>query len=581
MYNFSFTAYDELGNNYVFDKKKTENGILLTLKKENIKELSNICALESFTEATVGDSGYYLMPRTLHQTGDIITEFIPREDVVHNQVGPIMAYSGFKKGELCYLIRPERTYRLGYRLTVREGKYTLGITFGVGEDYIGEGETHPREDISIEIIPLGTDADYNDIAKREREIRLERGEIEPLSEKYKREAVKYAGSYPLVRLRCGWKPAPSPVEHQTPENEPPMHVACTFKRVRELADEFKRQGIEGAELQLVGWNRKGHDGRWPQMFPVEPELGGEEELIATGKHLKALGYRFSLHENAVDTYEIADCFSWDDVTKNKKGEYNKINVYSSGMAYNLCPTVQIKNVKERSPRILSLGVNGVHYIDEISLFQPWVCHNEKHPLHFKASLDKVNEVMKLAREIYGAFSSEGVADFSISNLDYGLYTTFGTTFSKTTVPVADKYVCAFEVTYHGIVLYNSISSTVNYPLKNPEDRLALIMRGGKPSIYFYSKFMSGGATNWMGEVDFTCDGEEDMRRSVALVKQACDDFKPLRHLQTAYIDRYDYPEEGIEVATYSNGTRLVGNFTPYEKSFEGRQIPPFDYLLFA
>jgi hypothetical protein len=36
---------------------------------------------------------------------------------------------------------------------------------------------------------------------------------------------------------------------------------------------FKR-----AQLCLVGWNQKGHDGRWPQIFPVEEALGGEEKL---------------------------------------------------------------------------------------------------------------------------------------------------------------------------------------------------------------------------------------------------------------------------------------------------------------
>ena len=52
-----------------------------------------------------------------------------------------------------------------------------------------------------------------------------------------------------------------------------MRAACTFRRVRELADECKAQGLEGAEFQLVGWNLRGHDGRWPQAFPVEEALG--------------------------------------------------------------------------------------------------------------------------------------------------------------------------------------------------------------------------------------------------------------------------------------------------------------------
>lgn len=81
-----------------------------------------------------------------------------------------------------------------------------------------------------------------------------------------------------VRVRQGWKPVPSPVENQTPETEPPVHAACTFDRVCDIVDEFKKHGIPEAEFCLVGWNIGGHDGRFPQIFPVEPKLGGAENL---------------------------------------------------------------------------------------------------------------------------------------------------------------------------------------------------------------------------------------------------------------------------------------------------------------
>ena len=42
-----------------------------------------------------------------------------------------------------------------------------------------------------------------------------------------------------------------------------MCVPCLLGLEGPIADELKRQGVEGAELQLVGWNRSGHDGRFP------------------------------------------------------------------------------------------------------------------------------------------------------------------------------------------------------------------------------------------------------------------------------------------------------------------------------
>ena len=76
-----------------------------------------------------------------------------------------------------------------------------------------------------------------------------------------------------------------------PENEPEMHVASTFRDVSDLLDEFHKRGIDEAEFCLVGWNKSGHDGRWPQAFPVEEKLGGEEELRKLTEKAKRMGFR--------------------------------------------------------------------------------------------------------------------------------------------------------------------------------------------------------------------------------------------------------------------------------------------------
>ena len=39
-----------------------------------------------------------------------------------------------------------------------------------------------------------------------------------------------------------------------------------------------------------------------------------------------------------------------------------------------------------------------------------------------------------------------------------------------------------------------------------------VMRGGKATMYFYSKFRTGGEKNWMGENDLTCENDEALRR---------------------------------------------------------------------
>ena len=122
-----------------------------------------------------------------------------------------------------------------------------------------------------------------------------------------------------MRIRLAWQPVPSPGEEQTDENEPPLHVAMTFDQVSDFIDRMKASGVEKAEICLVGWNISGHDGRWPQIFPVEPKLGGEERLRALISHAKEIGYNICCHTNTTDSYSIADNYSPEITRKNRDG----------------------------------------------------------------------------------------------------------------------------------------------------------------------------------------------------------------------------------------------------------------------
>ena len=98
--------------------------------------------------------------------------------------------------------------------------------------------------ISLIKVDLGNEADYSDMANYYREYQLKRGACIPLKERVK----------------------------GNPELE--MKVACTFERVKDIVVELKNAGVDKAQFCLIGWNKSGHDGRYPQLFPVEEKLGG-------------------------------------------------------------------------------------------------------------------------------------------------------------------------------------------------------------------------------------------------------------------------------------------------------------------
>ena len=88
-----------------------------------------------------------------------------------------------------------------------------------------------------------------------RDLRIARGEIEPMSERMKRyPALVNALKSPEIRIRLAVKwPFPCEVLHQTPENEPEVHVFCTFDDCKKIIDQFKAAGIEHLNICLVGW----------------------------------------------------------------------------------------------------------------------------------------------------------------------------------------------------------------------------------------------------------------------------------------------------------------------------------------
>lgn len=169
-------------------------------------------------------------------------------------------------------------------------------------------------------------------------------------------------------------------------------------------------------------------------------------------------------------------------------------------------------------------------------------------------------------------------DFALKELDFGLYVSLGDGMGKTQIPVTQTLVPFFELTYHGILLYNPTSPTVNYPIKTPADKLTFRMRGGRPSFYIHSKFRYG-EPNWMGDVDLVASDNASLNNAAQVIADSIRENEDLRDLQLVYMQDYQVLENGIEIVTYADGTRMIGNFNRQEQIYEGHCLPPFGYVV--
>ena len=516
--------------------------------------------------ANTSDSGYLVLPRGVGNQDYSLFYFNRQKENFESRIAESnMPFFGIKTEQQTVLaIVTGMPYDYTLNISLKNGKYRVYPVFKL------DGES-PYEDLKIEYFYLtGDDANYSGMARRYRRYKLDKGEIVPLSVRMQtNEALSYAANSVMIRIRCGWKPAPPQVLHQTPENEPPMHVACDFNRVGNLLDELKTQGVDKAEICLVGWNVKGHDGRWPQAFPVCQELGGEETLKQLILKAQKLGYQITCHTNHTDQYDIADWYNPENTRRNRAGKpVINANGWSGGEMFDLCPGIGLKQAEQVLPKVADLGFRGIHYIDVLGTVYPRKCYHPAHFVNSKKAVECAKKMCIRAKELFGGISSEGAYDFLAPYLDYGLYISY----SRETGGLCHKPIPFWQLVYHGTVLSNPYTDTVNSSFKDKEIQLKLIEYGGRPTFYFYSAFMDNG-NNWMGAVDAKCDNETELAASVSKIKQSYEEYKKLRYLQTAFMEKHEETEDNAFVITYSNGAILKVDYNKghYELIEEGKR----------
>lgn len=544
----------ENGSNEIIDVKINEQQGKFTasIPKETIskKTVKYIDFLPDYLTAESTDSGYMVVTTGIHE-GNFICYFKERSDIEYITNFPMMPIFGMKKGnESILAIVSGMACDFKLVVGVKGGKHYLYPRFYLDGDVV-------YEDIVVEYIQLHG-AGYSEMARYYRNYQLSRGACVPLKERAANNPVlRNVVEGVEVRIRHGWKPSPSPVLYQTPENEPPMKVACDFKRVSEIVKEFKRQGIDKAEFCLVGWNSKGHDGRFPQHFPVEEALGGQEQLEEVVRAAKQLGYNMVCHTNSTCAYECADCFDEDFLLKMKDGSFMKGGSLSGGQRYYMCPRCAYERFAVTDlPRVAQLGFEGLHYIDVLTAEPAKNCYDKNHPVNRKQCVEWYNLTAKMSKELFGGFASEGPYDFLCSNTDYILYTTI--VGKNNNNLIFDEKIPFWQLVYHGIILSNPGSDTVNYTLKGKKEQLKVIECGGRPLMYYYSKF--GETKNWMGDIDLTCDTDEDLVKSVAYVRKAYEEYRKLSYLQYEYMEKHEKLSDNVYMVTYSDGTTITVDY---------------------
>lgn len=580
------------------------NGDILTvnvpsagIKEEGEARFKSIRLLPCFGAAKEGDKGYLVIPRGV----GFLCHFNGKKPAEH-----LLPVYGFNTGNmpLFGMVRDKSGFagiitsgQFDGKLCVStkwafQGQYAVGPVFTL-RSFVKENRL--SDDLTVQYHFLAAkEATWLGIAKRYREYNAEYRQIQPLRDRVKNAPeLAYSAQALEVRMRMGVKPVPTPVLEQTPENEPAIRVFLTYKKLRDIFDEFHKQGIDKSEFCVVGWHSGGHDGRFPQLFPVEEAFGGEEELRKAIAYGQSLGYQIVSHDLYDDSYRISKDWDEKNVRKKPDGQYVKGPKYAGGQSYKICRIPAYELFAKRDvPRVRELGFKGAHYNDVLSILGPTPCYDPMHPATLRQDAEASNKILALCKETFGAVQSEGPLDFTAPVLDRVLYITIhlaaiSSEFvfdplkksSGIELPYVDEMVPLYPAVYHGTLLYNIWNDCVNTEPGN-NFYLKNIEYGGMPVAYFYGHFWLDPTKNWLGDRDLHYDNKEGLQNAVAGLRHVYDDLQELKHLQMEFIEGHNQLAEGVFETVYGNGQSVVVNYTknPFHIS-SGIVVESHGYLL--
>ena len=553
-----------------------ERHLHLCIEPSALEGVARVVVTPSFARANDGEEGYFVAEDGLLYG----FKHAGMQEFKRDAKNLRMSMSCLKTERSAYLaIAKSLQFESIQTYRHKDGKYTFSYDYDISK-------CGAYEPLVIDFYPMPKgEENYSAMARRYREYLIESNQMpQMLKERVKdNEHLAYAATAPEIRIRQGWKPVPTPVEHQTLENEPEMRVAATFDQVKDIVDELKRQGVEKAQLCLVGWNHKGHDGRYPTVFPVEPSLGGEEKLRECIKYAQENGYRIVGHTNRTDCYEISsDWNNGADAAKNPDGSLQANRAWSGGQMFNICyKQSHDKYFLDYEPKVAELGFRGLEYIDVLSIIKPHVCYDPAHPCTRKEGAEYANKMLQGLRDLFGGSQSEGGCYFVAKSLDYAMYVTmaFNRLTNKEKYPYIDDYAPIWHIVFNGYLLHNPASQTVNFTLKEPRYALRNAEYAARPMFYFNSAFVDDPKKNWMGNSDLTYKDKADLERSVAAIKRGYDAFKEWEYLQFETMEQHDKLAEGVYCSTYSDGSRVVVNYGKEPFTFEGKEVAAEDYLI--
>ena len=546
--------------------RKIKGSYRLKIKKNQLPpNVKYVDVVFDFAKAKKGQKGYFIL-------GDGRMGAFRADNGFLRERRNVMPIFGMKTPSATFVaIVKKLKYEYSTHVDVIDGEYSVYPRFHLSKEEMGFA---PYEDILIDVYFFDDpNAGYSEMGRTYRKYQLDRGEVKPLSERAKNNPqLAYTADTIFVRVKHGAKINRNGIADQTPENEPKVSVNINFDRFKEIMRKLKSSGVEKAEICSVGSNSGGFDGRFPDIFPIEPAFGGENKFKEAIDYAHSIGYQIVVHVCNTDFYSIAKRFNKDDVARKTDGKLRTGGILAGGRVYNPCfKQVYEKYIEDDYKRLSALGLKGTHHIDVTSCIVPYLCTHPGHPCNRKQTAEYMNKIGFAARKYFGGFGSEGPCDHVASSLDYALYASAYPNWVGGKHPLVDKVAPLWQIVYHGIIVSNPFYYTIDYNIDAPrwfspynyvmdpvQRRLKLYEYGGRPTFYF---------------IGYSDD-------QIIKIREAYEEYQPMKYLQYMFMDYHGEIAPDVFLTRYSDGSEVVTNYTGENFLYKGQNVSALDYKLF-
>ncbi len=518
-------------------------------------------------EATAlkGEAGYWVL------ADGRMGKFNHDEGMLTERRNPMPLY-GVKKGDEAFVaIVKGLRYEFSMVVDVKDGKYEIYPRF-----LLEDLHTKPYEDIIIDFTHFkGKKAHYSSMGKTYRKYQLERGEVKPLREriignprlKYTAESIfmKFSMASFMreeeTKQNRGW--------HWKPEDDPPIQKIRDFEQMKKMLDTLKGLGIEKADIILTNWNWRSN-GRNPICSVAEPELGGNAKCKELIEHGKKLGYQVMPHILHTENYTISPAFDKNDIAVDHEGKY-KGYMGMGGKGFNPCfKQVYLKHILDNYARMQKLGFDAPIHIDVTSAIVPYDCHSIDHFCTRAETAYYMNMVGKLSDAFFGGYTSESSVDSTANTLDYVLYVSAYPSYLGAEHKLLHRHVPIWQIAYHGIILSNPFASTIDYDLR--------MGKGWGPTNSFKDHTIRRlKNAEFGGRLTYYWALANDKR--IPWIQKAYKEYMQRAYLQYEFMEYHDEIAPDIFVTRFSDGSRIVTNYSDKPYTYKGEVVPAVDYKL--